>query len=621
MALKNFGFRVDINGISPNTITNAGTQGDHCATRIKFILSDGLCNSIETIRAQGNVVVRRFDVYDGEGGIWQSDTTEISGTVEELILEERHTRFGGKITVYLVITALSQDNETQVELYCFPVVLQLKNRPEGVYQEGENYESISGLAEITKQKADEASLSAIAAENSKIELQEIATAVEEKLKNGKFDGVGVESAEIIDNELIITYTNNVVQNLGNVKGEAGQQGDKGDAGPAGKDAVTDQTYNAESENAQSGKAVAEALKNHYTKGEIDNLDCVIHVTKDSENEVSLNSPAGDSYIRVNDDGDIVIHSEHQVDFEGSRLVSVCKPYDDTDAANKRYVDDAVKSIDVGDVNIDVSSKVDKINFTKKEQAVDGDWGYDTGVYGVKGNNNPALFYATKAATPNTVAVRDNSGSIGVSINIKDANGNNYVGGAAPHTWVSDKLNELNQRLYDFDGNCSGVISNEAYRREQADKALEDKFKDYTPITELNLLKNVVENKKITKYTIEAGGSLTLKKNALYLFLRDGSSNTISIYNNGTLQYAGTDNELTFETGIVIIPGNTMGSSAQYPPSYYSLAIKVGSGSSLLGIPDVNSAKFSVLKEVMESGGLVAKENSGNSTVSVWEIIL
>ncbi len=388
--------------------------------------------------------------------------------------------------------------------------------------------------------------------------------------------------------------------------------------------VIDQIYNPESENAQSGKAVAEAIDGCVPKIQTSfgppyhNAITVYESAETDENGLPLNkeykhtpideesaTPMPGWIVRRNSNGNVRTNT----------------PIDDTDAANKRYVDDAVKNINIGDIDVDVSSKVDKIDFYKREQANDGDYGYDTGVYGVKGNNNPALFYATKAATPNTVAVRDNSGAIGVSINIKDANGNNYVGGAAPHTWVSDKLNELNQRLYDFDGNCRGAISTEAYRREQADKALEDKFKDYTPITELNLLKNVVENKKITKYTIEAGGSLTLKKNALYLFLRDGSSNTISIYNNGTLQYAGTDNELTFETGIVIIPSNTMGSSAQYPPSYYSLAIKVGSGSSLLGIPDVNSAKFSVLKEVMESGGLVAKENSGNSTVSVWEIIL
>lgn len=55
-------------------------------------------------------------------------------------------------------------------------------------------------------------------------------------------------------------TAEVEQKLAN--GEfVGEKGDKGEKGEPGKDAVTDQTYNPESENAQSGKAVAEALAN------------------------------------------------------------------------------------------------------------------------------------------------------------------------------------------------------------------------------------------------------------------------------------------------------------------------------------------------------------------------
>ena len=44
------------------------------------------------------------------------------------------------------------------------------------------------------------------------------------------------------------------------KGDKGDKGEKGDKGDSGKDAVTDQTYNSESENAQSGKAVAEGIE-------------------------------------------------------------------------------------------------------------------------------------------------------------------------------------------------------------------------------------------------------------------------------------------------------------------------------------------------------------------------
>ncbi|MBO5019579.1 MAG: collagen-like protein [Clostridia bacterium] len=53
------------------------------------------------------------------------------------------------------------------------------------------------------------------------------------------------------------------------KGERGDQGEQGIQGPKGengKDAIIDQTYNPESENAQSGKAVAEAIANISVRG-------------------------------------------------------------------------------------------------------------------------------------------------------------------------------------------------------------------------------------------------------------------------------------------------------------------------------------------------------------------
>ena len=56
------------------------------------------------------------------------------------------------------------------------------------------------------------------------------------------------------------------------KGEKGDQGEKGDTGTQGlpgKDAVVDQSYNPESENPQSGKAVAEAINEKL--GDIETL--------------------------------------------------------------------------------------------------------------------------------------------------------------------------------------------------------------------------------------------------------------------------------------------------------------------------------------------------------------
>ena len=222
MEIKNIGYLVSINGITPATEQFGGTQGDHKVTMLEFVLADELYATVTDASGDGRHMYR-FDVYDGEGGIWSSVPEEITENTVSITLEERHTRFGGKITVYLVITALSEDNETEMELYSFPAVLRFNNKPDGTYQQGESYESISSLAESAKNNA-------LAAETSNRQVQNLATQVEEKLQNGEFDGVGIESAEIVDDELVITYTDGTVQNLGNVKGEQGPKGEKGDQG-------------------------------------------------------------------------------------------------------------------------------------------------------------------------------------------------------------------------------------------------------------------------------------------------------------------------------------------------------------------------------------------------------
>lgn len=222
MAIKTIEYTVDIAGITPATEQFGGTQGDHNVTTIEFTLTDELYATVTDASGDGRLMYR-FDVYDGEGGVWSSVPEEITENTVSITLEEKHTRFGGKITVYLVISALSDDNQTEMELYSFPAVLRFNNKPDGTYQEGESYESVSSLAESVKNNA-------LAAETSNRQVQGLAAQVEEKLQNGEFDGVGIELAEIVDDELIITYTDGTVQNLGNVKGEQGPKGEKGDQG-------------------------------------------------------------------------------------------------------------------------------------------------------------------------------------------------------------------------------------------------------------------------------------------------------------------------------------------------------------------------------------------------------
>lgn len=165
MAIKIIDYTVDISGMTPLTEKDGGTQGDHRVTELKFTLSKELNDAINAQKGDGKAVYR-FDIYDGEGGKWSADTTELTGEVVSFELEERHTRYGGKITVYLVLSVLSNDQETEVELYSFPAVLRLKNLPSGVEKTGENYESISSLAEAAKTNSEKAIQSAEAAASS-----------------------------------------------------------------------------------------------------------------------------------------------------------------------------------------------------------------------------------------------------------------------------------------------------------------------------------------------------------------------------------------------------------------------------------------------------------------------
>ncbi len=205
MAIKTIEYEVNIAGITPATEQFAGTQGDHRVTNLEFVLSQDLYDDITHITT--HKVAYRFDVYDGEGGIWQSEVKKLSAERIGIELEERHTRYGGKVVVYLVITALSADGETEVELYSFPATLRLNNRHEGEYRDGENYESVTGLAEVVRLKADEA---AVQAESAQVSASAAA------------DALNDINAAIEDS--------------------------------------TDQTYNATSKNAQSGKAVADAIR-------------------------------------------------------------------------------------------------------------------------------------------------------------------------------------------------------------------------------------------------------------------------------------------------------------------------------------------------------------------------
>lgn len=160
MAITTLTYNIDTASVTPGGEQFAGTQGDHKATELLFNISDSLYSKLTDTLPLNSKLMYRFEIYDGEGGLWSSDAVILNSKSIGITLEEFHTRYGGKITVYIVITALTDDGKTETELYSAPVVLRLANKPDGVFKSGESYESLTGLAQKSKFSAEFAKASA-----------------------------------------------------------------------------------------------------------------------------------------------------------------------------------------------------------------------------------------------------------------------------------------------------------------------------------------------------------------------------------------------------------------------------------------------------------------------------
>ena len=166
-------------------------------------------------------------------------------------------------------------------------------------------------------------------------------------------------------------------------------------------ASVDQTYNAESENAQSGKAVAEAIantavlktqlaftaqarkipqyndgrriqtdtpvnsqdcvnkqyidNNYYTKNEVDNLEAVKSISfkeYDRTDYTVIKDPYGPVVLALS-------YDESVVDVKDNYISNVRYPFESTDAATKGYVDDAVPNYELIE-EITVTEDVEQI---------------------------------------------------------------------------------------------------------------------------------------------------------------------------------------------------------------------------------------------------------------------
>lgn len=158
MAIREIEYTVSANGIVPAVEQFGGTQNEHKATKLVFRLADEPKNKISEYKESGTVVYR-FDAYDGEGGLVQGDAQPLEADkVLEFYLERWQTEHGGRVRVYLIISAVVEggtetEQKTEMELYSFPAQLRLNNLPDGGTAEDESRESVSTLATEAKRNA------------------------------------------------------------------------------------------------------------------------------------------------------------------------------------------------------------------------------------------------------------------------------------------------------------------------------------------------------------------------------------------------------------------------------------------------------------------------------------
>ncbi len=130
MAVKTIEYTVSESGISPATVMQGGTQGDHNATELAFTLTDEFLNMLAQLSDTG-ALYYRFDGYSGTGIMNPTVPEQILLDGKPLTLsyplENWITKDGGNITVNLVIS-LESEEETGLELYSFPALLRLKPR-------------------------------------------------------------------------------------------------------------------------------------------------------------------------------------------------------------------------------------------------------------------------------------------------------------------------------------------------------------------------------------------------------------------------------------------------------------------------------------------------------------
>lgn len=273
--VREYEFRVGIDSISPANRQIVGMQTEKNATTIKFIVDEAVRNKmdVETLKYRYEVIDSLGNVDFGELKEFAWEAGDEEYRTFEYVIPEPLTKNGGNAEVYLIIACFDTNGKNLYEWRSRPARLTFVGVENGGVAMDKERESLSALASQALAAAKDAN--------------ELKARIEAGIADGTFRGEAFTYEDFTPEQLALLKGEKGdkgdkgdtgpqgIQGIQGIQGEKGdtgergsqgiqgEKGDKGDIGPAGKDGITpitDQTYNPESENPQSGIAVAEALQ-------------------------------------------------------------------------------------------------------------------------------------------------------------------------------------------------------------------------------------------------------------------------------------------------------------------------------------------------------------------------
>lgn len=166
MSIRTVHYTVNPHEILPTTVQFGGLQGEHNATTVYFTLSDEFYAQLLAKIRENKQILYRFDAFDSTGAVLHSESLPLTFNMVTFKVGENLTRNGGKAIVYLVLSMLDENNQTEVELYSFPARLRFESTPTSSGEVDASRESLSGLEQSAKASAKTAEEQALLAQSA-----------------------------------------------------------------------------------------------------------------------------------------------------------------------------------------------------------------------------------------------------------------------------------------------------------------------------------------------------------------------------------------------------------------------------------------------------------------------